>query len=75
MMALPTNIILGCKSLPGTNTLAYNENPLIAAVKSSIVQAPVVSKFALNFRYEIDMLNSIKFNLFISQHRFIFYLK
>ncbi len=26
-LALPKNIILGWKSLPGTNTLAYYENP------------------------------------------------
>jgi hypothetical protein len=26
-LALPTNIRLGWKSLPGTNTLAYYENP------------------------------------------------
>jgi hypothetical protein len=26
LLALPTNIILGWKSLQGTNTLVYNEN-------------------------------------------------
>ncbi len=40
-LALPTSIRLGWKSLPGTNTLAYYENPYITAVKSFIVQALV----------------------------------
>jgi len=31
---------MGWKGLPGTNTLAYYENPEITAVKSSIEQAP-----------------------------------
>jgi hypothetical protein len=39
-LALPANIRLGWKGLPGTNTLAYYKNPLITAVKSFIVQAP-----------------------------------
>ncbi len=39
-LALPTNIRLGWKGLPGTNTLAYSENPQIMAVKSFMVQAP-----------------------------------
>jgi hypothetical protein len=38
--ALPANIGLGWKSLPGTNTLAYYENPYITPVISFIVQAP-----------------------------------
>ncbi len=38
--ALPANIRLGCKGLPGTNTLAYYLYPQIMAVKSFIVQAP-----------------------------------
>ncbi len=33
-LASPTNIRLGWKGLPGTNTLAYYKNPLITAVKS-----------------------------------------
>jgi hypothetical protein len=35
-LALPTNIRLGWKGLPGTNTLAYYENWQITAVKSFI---------------------------------------
>jgi hypothetical protein len=31
--ALPTNIRLGWKGIPGTNTLAHYENPQITAVK------------------------------------------
>jgi hypothetical protein len=38
-LALPTNIRLDWKGLPRTNTLAYYENPEIAAVKSFIAQA------------------------------------
>ncbi len=38
-LELPTNIRLGWKDLPGTNTLAYYENLKITAVKSLIVQA------------------------------------
>jgi hypothetical protein len=37
-LALPANIKLSWKGLPGTNTLAYYENPQIK--KSFIVQAP-----------------------------------
>ncbi len=40
LLALPTNIRLGWKSLPGTNTLAYYENPQITAILGFIVQAP-----------------------------------
>ncbi len=42
-LALPSNIKLGWKGLPETNTLAYYENPQITAVKSFIVQAPGVA--------------------------------
>jgi len=38
--ALPASIRLGWKGLPGSNTLVYNENPLIMAVKNFVVQAP-----------------------------------
>jgi hypothetical protein len=38
-LASPTNIRLGWKGLPWTNTLAYYENLLITTVKSFIVQA------------------------------------
>ncbi len=40
---LPANIRQGWKGFPETNTLAFYENPLITAVKSAIVQAPVLS--------------------------------
>jgi hypothetical protein len=40
LQASPTNIRLGWKGLQRTNTLAYYENPKIAAVKSFIVLAP-----------------------------------
>ncbi len=39
-LALPTNIRLGWRGLPGTNTLAYYENPEITVVKSLIVLTP-----------------------------------
>ncbi len=42
-LALPANIKLSWKGLPGTNTLAYYENPQITTVKSFIVQAPGVA--------------------------------
>ncbi len=45
LLTLPTNIRLGCKGLPGINTLAYCENPLITAVKSLIAQALACLKF------------------------------
>jgi hypothetical protein len=38
--ALPTNIRLGWKGLPGTNALAYYKNLLITASKSFIRFAP-----------------------------------
>jgi hypothetical protein len=40
--ALPTNIRLGCKGLPGSSTLAYHENQYITGVKSFIILAPDV---------------------------------
>ena len=43
LLTLLSNIRLGWKGLPRTNTLAYYENPLITAVKSFIVQAPEYS--------------------------------
>jgi hypothetical protein len=36
LLALPTNIKLGWKCLPVTNTLAYYENSKVTAVKSFI---------------------------------------
>jgi hypothetical protein len=37
---LPTNIKLGCKGLPDTNTPAYHKNLWITAVKRFIGLAP-----------------------------------
>ncbi len=39
-LALPTNIRLGWKGFPWTNTLVYYKNPLIMAVKSFIALTP-----------------------------------
>jgi hypothetical protein len=52
--ALPADIRLGWKGLPGTYTLAYYENPKITAVKSFIVQArgPNVIKLFTAINYE-----------------------
>ncbi len=46
-MALPTNMRLGWKDLPRTNTLAYYENPYITVVKRFIGLAPVAD--VINF--------------------------
>jgi hypothetical protein len=40
LLALRTNIRLGWKSLPGSNTLAYNEKSLIVDKKSLIILKP-----------------------------------
>jgi hypothetical protein len=45
LLALPTNIRLGWKGFPQSNTLAYYENPLITSVKSFIRLAPEQSRF------------------------------
>ncbi len=42
LLASPTNIRLGWKGLRQTNTQAYYKKLLITAVKSFIVQAPVL---------------------------------
>ncbi len=47
--ALPTNISLGWKGLPGTNTLANYENPQITALKSFIGLAPILECQAKGF--------------------------
>jgi len=39
LLALPTNIRLGWKSLPGTNPLAYSENLELTSVKRFITLA------------------------------------
>jgi hypothetical protein len=39
LLALPANNTLGWKGLPGTNTLAYYENPLITEEKRFITFA------------------------------------
>jgi hypothetical protein len=40
----PANIILGWKGLPGTNTLAYYENPEFTVIKSFIGFAPAANR-------------------------------
>ncbi len=40
LLALPTNIRLGCEGLQETNTLAYPENSLFTAVKSFVTLGP-----------------------------------
>ncbi len=40
LLASPVNIRLGWKGFPGTNILAYYENPQITTVKSFILQVP-----------------------------------
>jgi hypothetical protein len=40
LLALPTNIRLGWKGLPGTNALAYFENSELTAVRSFKTLAP-----------------------------------
>ncbi len=44
LLASPTNIRLGWKFLPRTNTLAYNGNPQIKVVESFIAQTPSPSR-------------------------------
>ncbi len=53
--ALPANIRLDWKGLPGTNTLDYYKKLLIKAVKSFIVQASGERKFVS------DVPETIKF--------------
>jgi hypothetical protein len=48
-LASPTNIRLGWKGLPGTNTLAYYENPNVMVVKSFMVHAPGL--YSINFLF------------------------
>ncbi len=43
LLASPTNVRLGWKGLPRTNTLAYYKNLTITAVKSFIVLAPGIN--------------------------------
>ncbi len=45
LLVLPTNIRLGGKSMQVANTLAYYDTAINTAVKSFIVQAPVISLF------------------------------
>jgi hypothetical protein len=49
LLASPTNISLGRKILPGTNTLAYYENPQITDEKSFITLPPGVKVIKLFF--------------------------
>ncbi len=48
LLALPTNIKLGCEGLPATNTLAYYKNSQITDVKSFVTMGPggnVIERF------------------------------
>ncbi len=58
--ALPANIRLGWRGFPGTNTLAYDENPKFTAVKSFIVQAPdqMIFKFRRGARKSVHAGNT-----------------
>ncbi len=47
LLASPTNISLGWKSLPGTNTLAYYKNPWLTDKKSFKTFAPEEAIFSL----------------------------
>ncbi len=49
LLALPTNIRLGWKGLPGTNILAYYEKSQLTAVKSFVTLAPGVNAIKLYF--------------------------
>jgi hypothetical protein len=40
LLSSPTNVKLGWKSLPGTNTLAYYKNPYITDKESFITLGP-----------------------------------
>ena len=44
LLVLPTNIRLGRQSMQVANTLAYYDTAINTAVKSFIVQAPVLSR-------------------------------
>ena len=55
-LALSSNIRLGWKALPGTNTLAYYENSQITAVKSFLTLAPGVSIFNLSIMIKTHKL-------------------
>jgi hypothetical protein len=46
-MAVPANIRLGCKGLPGTNILAYNEHEYITTVKKITGLTPGVNVIIL----------------------------
>ncbi len=41
LLALPTNIRLGWRGLPGTNTLVYYEHSSITTAKSFITSGPI----------------------------------
>jgi hypothetical protein len=51
LLVIPTNIRLGGRGLLGTNTFVYQENLLIAAVKSFITLAPGGKIFKTSFIY------------------------
>jgi len=54
-LALPTNIRLGRKGLPGTNTQASYENALITAIKTFIAQALGVNYFKTFYGLNLRM--------------------
>ncbi len=64
LLASPTNTTLGWKGLPGTNTLAYYENPYNTAVKSFIVQAAKESALFGGIRIRWPMLNTLAYSNF-----------
>ncbi len=60
LLVSPTNIRLGWKSLPGTNTLASYKNPYITAVKSFITLAPGVGMGIPILRFDVKILRHDK---------------
>jgi hypothetical protein len=60
--ALPANIRLGWKNLPGTNALAYYQNSQITAVKSLITLSPLVNVIKLGMAVIYDCLSLIGFS-------------
>jgi hypothetical protein len=48
-LALPANIKLGCKIMPGTNTPVFYENSKITDVKRFLTLGPVVNVVKLFF--------------------------
>jgi hypothetical protein len=57
LLALPTNIRLGWKGLPGTNTLAYYEYSYITDVKVFIILGPGING---NYQFRRGRLASVQ---------------